>query len=681
MSSDEPLIRPAAFTPTHDDLRRGSWLHAHRVQLVATVVLLGVAWFVWFIFTAKSVQLVFDPSDASGSVEGGFDLAFGDIFVLREGRYEIHARATGYEPLVAPLVVGEARNQTFHFALTPLPGRIDFDTSPVTADVLVDGKAIGTTPLKSVDVAAGKHEIGFRNARYQPKNMTVAVKGKRAEQTFSATLLPNWATITTTSEPPGATVFVDDEEAGTTPGAIEIVAGVHEIRLKRAGYKAWRTRLDVVATEDQTLPDVALEAADGLITIASKPAGAGVTINGTYRGETPLELALMPGTPYRMQVTRAGFETARRQFQLRSGEEQSVHVDLAPLMGRVSIQAEPKTAEIIIDGVSHGSGSQTLMLPARPQRLEVRLANYAPYSASVTPQPGLVQQINVKLLTVDEARRAAMKPRIKAPNGQELVLLSPGKFTMGSSRREPGRRSNETMREVTLTRAFYLSTTEVTNAQFKRYDAKHNSGVYEDQKLDNDDQPVAKVSWLDAALYCNDLSKRAGLPVFYKTTDGKIVGFNRNSTGYRLPTEAEWEWTARTAPGSAAEKRFPWGDNFPPTDRSGNYADRAASNLVGRVIFGYNDNQIVSAPVATFPADARGLFDIGGNVAEWVNDFYEIPNNQPQRDPTGPGAGEYHVIRGSSWMHGTITELRLTFRDYGTDGRADLGFRIARFAE
>jgi formylglycine-generating enzyme required for sulfatase activity len=177
------------------------------------------------------------------------------------------------------------------------------------------------------------------------------------------------------------------------------------------------------------------------------------------------------------------------------------------------------------------------------------------------------------------------------------------------------------------------------------------------------------------------LSQRDHLPPFYRTEGDKVIGIDKTATGYRLPTEAEWEWAARTSPGTAAERRFPWGDDFPPTDRSGNYADRAASHLVGRVIFGYNDNRIVSAPVASFPADARGLFDIGGNVSEWANDFYEIPKEQAVRDPLGPETGEYHTIRGSSWMNGTITELRLTFRDYGTDGRPDVGFRIARFAE
>ena len=355
--------------------------------------------------------------------------------------------------------------------------------------------------------------------------------------------------------------------------------------------------------------------------------------------------------------------------------------DFPSLTGRVAITAEPKSAEIFVDGVSKGTGSQTLTLPARPQTIEVRLANYATYSTRITPQPGLTQEVNAHLLTVAQARQAAMKPRFTAANAMEFVLLKPGKFSMGSSRREPGRRANEVMRDVTLTRPFYLSTTEVTNAQFNKFGGKHDSGVYEENKLNGDDQPVARVTWLDAALYCNALSERDHLPLFYTTDGNKVTGIVPTATGYRLPTEAEWEWAARTVPGSDAERRFPWGDNFPPTDRSGNYADRSAAQIVGRTIFGYNDNQIVSAPVKTFPPDPRGFYDIGGNVAEWINDFYEIPAEQPQRDPMGPESGEYHVIRGSSWMHGTITELRLAFRDYGTDGRPDLGFRIARFAE
>ena len=98
-------------------------------------------------------------------------------------------------------------------------------------------------------------------------------------------------------------------------------------------------------------------------------------------------------------------------------------------------------------------------------------------------------------------------------------------------------------------------------------------------------------------------------------------------------------------------------------------------------MFGYNDNHAVSAPVGSFMANSHGLHDLGGNVAEWTHDYYEIPDQNAITDHLGPQTGEFRVIKGASWMHGTITELRLSFRDYGIEGRQDLGFRVARYAE
>ena len=85
----------------------------------------------------------------------------------------------------------------------------------------------------------------------------------------------------------------------------------------------------------------------------------------------------------------------------------------------------------------------------------------------------------------------------------------------------------------------------------------------------------------------------------------------------------------------------------------------------------------MSVAPGTYAPNVHGLYDMGGNVAEWVHDYYEIPSPEPTRDPMGPAEGEYHVIRGSSYMSGTITELRLSYRDYGSDGRPDVGFRVA----
>jgi formylglycine-generating enzyme required for sulfatase activity len=271
--------------------------------------------------------------------------------------------------------------------------------------------------------------------------------------------------------------------------------------------------------------------------------------------------------------------------------------------------------------------------------------------------------------------------------GHTLRLFSADTVTMGASRREPGRRANETIRQANFSRLFYLAEREVTNAQFRAFASGHDSGDFQDQDLDDDEQPVTNVSWDEAANYCNWLSKQEGLSTFYAIEFGKVIGINRSATGYRLPTEAEWAWAARrratseTGKTASEQLKFPWGDSLPPPERFANYADRAASNLVGRIVFGYNDNHAVSAPVGSFMANSHGLYDLGGNVAEWTHDYYEIPDQNAITDHLGPQTGEFRVIKGASWMHGTITELRLSFRDYGIEGRQDLGFRVARYAE
>ena len=86
--------------------------------------------------------------------------------------------------------------------------------------------------------------------------------------------------------------------------------------------------------------------------------------------------------------------------------------------------------------------------------------------------------------------------------------------------------------------------------------------------------------------------------------------------------------------------------------------------------------------MGSFTPNEKGLYDLQGNVAEWVNDFYEIKfnlNNKTELDPLGPVNGELRTIRGSSWRDSDITELRMTYRDMGNDPRDDVGFRIARY--
>lgn len=649
--------------------------------MVAVGAGLAVAAFLWFLFTAKSVRFATDPATAEVTVDG-FALRLAETHLLRAGRYWARAKAPGHHPLEQRITVGSARNQTVALNLTRLPGLVTFDVDPAAALVEVWGHdARGAAPL-TARLPAGRQVASITSSRYQPTTVEFEVEGMERAQTVTVALAPNWADVTIPTTPLGAAVLVDDEPTGVaTPGPAPVLAGERLLAVRLTGYKKWQDILRVSAGEQRTLPPIALERADGLLRVDSTPRGAAVTLDGAYMGQTPLEFAARPAERHRLRVFKVGHAPQTSRLTISPGEERAVAFTLDRLHGELAIVVQPEDAELLLDGKPRGGAGGTLRLPAVPHEVEIRKTGYASYRKTVTVQPGFTQELKVRLLTLAEARMAALKQVRTTSQGQELVLLEPGTVRMGASRREPGRRANEVLRTAKLTRLFYLGRHEVTNEQFRAFAAEHSSGRFQNFELDGGDQPVANVAWSEAARYCNWLSRRDGLAPFYAESDGRITGFRPKALGYRLPTEAEWAWTARSQPQSDEPRRFAWGAKLPPPDRFGNYADRSAAHVVGRIVFGYNDNHIVSAPVGSFAPNDKGVHDLDGNVAEWVHDFYATGEGGEAVDPLGPEAGQYHVIRGASWMRGTVTDLRLSYRDYDAQARPDVGFRIARFAE
>jgi formylglycine-generating enzyme required for sulfatase activity len=437
-----------------------------------------------------------------------------------------------------------------------------------------------------------------------------------------------------------------------------------------------------VANQPQQIADLKLEQADGLVRIISEPPGATVTVAGRYRGVTPLEIGLPPGRSYPVALSKPGHESLTRDVDLRSSRGATLRVELAARIGVVRVRSEPADAELLVDGKSLGSGPRELSLPSFAHRFEFRKPGFAPYRTEVTPQPGQPQEVVARLLTPQQAVIAATPRTVTTSQGQELRLIQPGQFRMGAPRREQGRRANETEREVRLTRAFYIARHEVTNSQYRAFQPRHTSGAEKFQQLAAGSHPVVMLGWQDAAAYCNWLSDQEQLPRAYVEVAGQLALATPPTTGYRLPTEAEWEWTARHT-GGGGSRRYPWGDAMPPPAGAGNFADRTAQGIVSNVLADYSDGHAVTAPVGSFSASPLGLFDLGGNAAEWASDRYTVyPSGVPLAvDPTGPADGQYHVIRGSSWRHSGISELRLSFRDFGDSGRLDVGFRIARTAD
>ena len=403
-------------------------------------------------------------------------------------------------------------------------------------------------------------------------------------------------------------------------------------------------------------------------------------VGSQFRGTTPLELTVPPGTPLEVRVSLAGHATFSTTATVASEERADIRAVLERLTGEVVITSEPPGAEVLIDGAPRGRTGQTVELEARPYQIEVLLDGYVPFRTVVTPEPGLTRAVRAALKPVGVA---GLPQTASSPQGAELVLINPGRLTMGAPRREPGRRANEVLREVEITKAFYLAVREVSNREFREFKSGHLSGGYGGHNLEIDHHPVVNVSWEDAARYCNWLSEKVGLPPVYVERGGSLVPRRPLPLGYRLPTEAEWAWAARYSD-SASPAKYAWGDSLPLPPGAGNYGDASAEGALRASLPGYQDGFPATAPVGSFTANGLGLHNLGGNVAEWVQDFYTFTPTAPgviEQDPTGPPSGTQHVIRGGSWMDTTVTELRLTYRDSGDQPRPDLGFRIARSAE
>jgi formylglycine-generating enzyme required for sulfatase activity len=654
----------------------------------AIPIVTGLIFFVImaFLLTARSLEVkVLAQGEAEITLSGGLYLPFGGRYLLRQGEYQVTAEAPGYHPLVSEVTVTGGDSQTLELTLQPLPGRISFVSQPPGAKILVDGDALGNTPLRDHSVESGEHQLRFELDRYLPLEQALTVTGRQVEQQIEMALAPAWADVSIDSNPPGASILVDGEVVGTTPAVVELLQGERQLILQKEGFAHWRDERSASAGEAQDLGTISLTPAAGILQLSSAPTGANVTVDGEFQGQTPLSLELSPGRNHRVSVFKPGYRRHNSSIAMAAGENNTRSVKLVAQLGEVRFNITPANAVLRINGRPRGQGSQTLSLPAFEQSVEVVLAGYATVRQRITPRPGLQQVINVGLQTERDSRLARIKPEITTALGQTLLLFNPaeshGDFTMGASRREPGRRANEVLHPVSLTRMFYLQTTEITNAQFRLFAASHNSGQIEGNSLNREHQPAVQVSWQQAAQFCNWLSKREGLPPFYQQTNGIVTGFNSAATGYRLPSEAEWAWAAKVD--GPELRKFPWGDSFPPTAPVENYADNTSAYVTGVILNGYTDGHVVTATVATFPPNQHKLYDMGGNVAEWVHDVYAIPpaNGATQTDPLGAPSGDNYVIRGASWTHSKISDLRLSHRDYGQAGRDDVGFRLARYAE
>ena len=286
--------------------------------------------------------------------------------------------------------------------------------------------------------------------------------------------------------------------------------------------------------------------------------------------------------------------------------------------------------------------------------------------------------------------------------GMTLALIPAGEFLMGSDGSDKDAGADEKpQHRVRITRPFYLGATEVTVGQFRRVaeaagfkteaerDGKGGYGWDEatkEFKLDpkytwrspgfaqTDKHPVVNVSWNDAVAFCNKLSERDGLEPYYRFGAGPPA----EGDGYRLPTEAEWEYACR----AGTTTRYWVGDDAETLAEVGNVADGTAKEMIPVLdAIAARDGFVFTASVGKYRANAFGLYDMHGNVVEWCGDGYDADyyGKSPIDDPSGTLKATDRVIRGGSWLIGPRDARSAhRFRFVPEFRIFSLGFRVAR---
>ncbi len=244
-----------------------------------------------------------------------------------------------------------------------------------------------------------------------------------------------------------------------------------------------------------------------------------------------------------------------------------------------------------------------------------------------------------------------VEEKVEIGNGVTMtfVLVPPGKFRMGSPEDEKDRSRDETLHTVVLTEPFDLGKTEVTQAQYEALTGNNPS------KFKGSDLPVEQVSWEEARDFGTKLTK--------ERSDQHV---------YRLPTEAEWEYSCRG--GRPCSQHFGIGDGRSLSSRE--------ANFVGNHPFGGADKGpflLKTCPVGSYRANAVGLFDMHGNVLEWCADRYGPYPDGEVTNPTGPTEGPFRVDRGGCWL-ADGEDCRGARRTRSEPGSrfSYLGFRLAR---
>lgn len=537
-------------------------------------------------------------------------------------------------------------------------GWLVFNSVPEGADIYLaenggEEKHIGTTPMNK-KMPYGTYN--YRAKRYKYHDDVGIARVDKTRVIMDLKLKPAFGSVSVSSQPQGAKVFLDGEDTGkVTPCTIgEIASGRCDIRLQLKDYAP--ASQSVTVTEGMTASvNVTLEARFAHVTINSLP-GAAIKVNGAEVGSGSYSNNMAEGI-YDIEASLAGHRPVTKQIEVIVGVPQTIELRPTPIYGMLDVNSNPMGANITINGKSYGDTPTSIEnLLVGDYDVVLTKPGYASVSQRVTVSENASASVDVKMQKgemknsqIDESAlsvsainltpnwSASVTPSQRAVLEKliaNMVKVEGSTFTMGATP-EQGNDAYEYERpahQVTLS-DYYIGRYEVTQKEWQAVMGDNPSKFY------GDNLPVDYVSWNDCQDFINKLNQLTGLK-------------------FRLPTEAEWEFAARGGKQSKSYK-------YSGSDNAKNIAWYVKNS-------GSKPHQ-----VGTKEPNELGIYDMSGNVGEWCGDWYGRYSSSAQTNPTGPSSGSFRVLRGGSWPS-YAGSCRVSYRYNGNPSRrsSSHGFRV-----
>lgn len=530
-------------------------------------------------------------------------------------------------------------------------------TVPANALIKIDGKALARSPVSGFEISTGRHKLDITHSYYEPYSEQINVAyGDRVVRNIDLQL--GKGSVKLLSNPKGAWVKVDGQRlAAVTPTEIILPSGPHEILMGQTERRAENKTLELNAGETVTVNLSLNNDPHGSLRFQVSPADSKVEFVGkqlTYKSNMRLPIG-----EYAIKVSKRGYVAQTFRYSVKYGKNQR-SINLQRNYAALSVSVREKDAIVNVSYMNDGDkvsklyepnmrvpvGKVAVRVAAMGHRTERKSINVGVKGASLK---FLLPIINAKVGSEFVDRLSS------ADQGPQMVVLAPGRFQMGDNAGPP---SEQPAHSVLLPQPFAVSKYEITVAEFLQFVAQTTRNV-EGRMLKLDPKlPAAHVTHKDAVAYTQWLSQESG-------------------ESYRLLTESEWEYAARAGSNSA----YSFGNNPIRMCEHANISDLSTKQIFRAwTVTNCDDGQVRPGFGGQYKANKFGLYDMYGNVAEWVLEC-GIPDysqaSEIGSEPTLGASCESHGYRGGSW-DSTAVEAASSYRNASSRISDDRGIRVLR---